>query len=344
MFRKFVSKHLSKYMAGFAAAALVTGAADVAGAATTLKVGTIAPQDSSWGKEFKHFAKDVSDDTNGELTLDFQWNGQAGDERLMVQKIRSGQLDAAALTALGLAETGVTDILTFELPGLFTTWAKLDTARDAMKDEFTKMFEAKGFTILGWGDVGAAKNMSVNVGEIRHPADLRGKGVFFYAGDPITPKFYAAIGGITPKQLSINEVLPALTGNAINVVTAPPLGAEQLQWSSRITDINTETLFFVIGGVLASSARLASLPPNLRAVVIKRGAESADRLTKTIRNNDAQSFARMKTSKHTYELNDAERQEWRAVFVKVSKELRGSVFTPAIFDKVVQLAGNPLAQ
>jgi hypothetical protein len=30
--------------------------------------------------------------------------------------------------------------------------------------------------------------------------------------------------------------------------------------------------------------------------------------------------------------------------VKVAKDLRGSVFTPAIFDKVVQLAGNPLAQ
>ena len=38
--------------------------------------------------------------------------------------------------SFGLAQTGVTDILVFQLPGLFTSWAKLDSARDAMKDEF----------------------------------------------------------------------------------------------------------------------------------------------------------------------------------------------------------------
>ena len=55
-------------------------------ASTTLKIGTLAPQDSPWGKKFKRWAKDVSADTNAELNLDFQWNGQAGDEVLMVQK------------------------------------------------------------------------------------------------------------------------------------------------------------------------------------------------------------------------------------------------------------------
>jgi TRAP-type transport system periplasmic protein len=335
MFRKFVMM--------FAAGALVMGGADVAGATTTLKIGTIVPQDSSWGKEFKKLTKDVSDDTNGELQLDFMWNAQAGDEEEMVRKIRLGELDAAAVTALGLAATGVTDILTLEMPGLFTSWAKLDSARDAMKDEFDKEFAAKGFTILGWGDAGAAKTMSVGV-EVHHPADLQGKGVFFYKGDPISPRLYSAIGGITPKQLTINEVLPALTGHAVNIITAPPIGAEQLQWSPQITNLNTETLFYVIGGLIASSARLQSLPPKFRDVITKRGAESSDRLTKTIRNIDAQAFARMKASKKTYEPTDAERQEWRTVFVKVCKDLRGSVFTPAIFDRVVQLAGNPLAQ
>ncbi len=136
MFRKFVMM--------FAAAAFVTGTVGVAGATTTLKIGTIVPQDSSWGKEFQRLTKDVSDDTNGELVLDFQWNAQAGDENLMVQKIRSGQLDAAAVTALGLAQTGVTDILLFDLPGLFPNWAKLDSVRDAMKDELGKHVREQG--------------------------------------------------------------------------------------------------------------------------------------------------------------------------------------------------------
>ena len=56
-------------------------------------------------------------DTGDDLQIDFQWNGQAGDEALMVQKIRVGQLDGAIVSAMGLAQTGVTDALIFQLPG-----------------------------------------------------------------------------------------------------------------------------------------------------------------------------------------------------------------------------------
>jgi TRAP-type C4-dicarboxylate transport system substrate-binding protein len=139
------------------------------------------------------------------------------------------------------------------------------------------------------------------------------------------------------------EVLPAMTDGAINVLTGPPIVAEQLQWASRVTDLNTETVAYVVGGLIASSARLQSLPPNLRQVMLARAAQSADRLNKTIRNIDAQAFARMKATKKIYEPTEAERQKWRAVFTTVAKQLRGAVFTPAVFDRVVQLAGNPLA-
>jgi hypothetical protein len=61
-----------------------------------------------------------------------------------------------------------------------------------------------------------------------------------------------------------------------------------------------------------------------------------------VRNMDAQAFARMKATKVTYAPTDVDRSEWRDVFIKVGKELRGTVFTPALFDKVVKLAGNPL--
>jgi TRAP-type C4-dicarboxylate transport system substrate-binding protein len=321
--------------------ALVASCSSVADAATIVKIGTLAPADSLWAREFKKLAAAISSDTGGELQLDFQWNGQAGDEALMVQKIRTGQLDAAAVTALGLAQTGVQDILLFDLPGLFTSWEKLDAARDALKDEFTRLFAAKGFDVLGWGDVGALKTMTVGF-EVHHPTDLRGKGVFFLQGDPIQPRVYAAIGGITPRQLSLAEILPNLEGGTIGVLVAPPLAAEQLQWTSRITHISTETLAYGIGAFIASSARMQSLPPRLKEVIERRGRESSERLNKMVRNLDAQAYARLKASKTAYSPSDADRSEWKDLFVKVAAQLRGSVFTPAMFDRVVQLAGNPL--
>jgi TRAP-type C4-dicarboxylate transport system substrate-binding protein len=328
---------LRKLVTMFLAAALVVGFAGGAQAATTLKIGTLAPRESPWGKEFTKWANDVSSDTNGELQLDFQWNGQAGDEVLMVQKIRSGQLDGAAVTAVGLAQTGVTDVLIFQTPGLFANWGKLDAARNAMKADFDNQFQSKGFTVLGWGDVGAAKTMSIGF-EVHHPSDLQGKGVYFLAGDPIGPKIFAAIGGITPKQVTVNEILPGLTNGSINVLTVPPLAAEQLQWASRVTHLNTLTTAFGIGAIIVSSARLNGLPPNLKDVLNNRGHETAERLTKSIRNLDAQAFARLKATKNAYEPSEPEKNEWRDLFTKVRAQLRGSVFTPGVFDRVVQLA------
>ena len=322
--------------------ALLTSTERAARATTTIKFATLVPANSAWAKEFKKLAADVSNDTEGELQIDYQWNGQAGDEALMVQKIRTGQLDGAAVSMLGLAQTGVADVLLFELPGLFTSWAKLDAARDALKPELDRMFESKGFTVLGWGDVGAAKTMTVGF-EVHHPSDLRGKGTFFFAGDPIQPKVYEVIGGITPRSMTFPELLPNLQGGTVNVVVVPPLVAEQLQWTSRITHISTETLAYAIGAVIASSARLQSLPQKFKEVLANRGRVVSARLNESVRRMDAQAFARMKATKIAYAPTDAERNEWRDVFIKVATQLRGTVFTPALFDKVVQIADNPLA-
>jgi TRAP-type C4-dicarboxylate transport system substrate-binding protein len=326
-----------KLLTAFATLMIAMGIAASADAATTLKIGTLAPGDSAWGKEFKKWAKDVSDDTGGELTLDFQWNGQAGDEVLMVQKMRSGQLDGAAVTAVGLAQTGVTDVLLFQMPGLFSNWAKLDSVRNAMRPEFDQAFQAKGFTVLGWGDVGAAKTMSIGF-EIHHPSDLQGKGCYFLAGDPIGPKIFAAIGGINAKQVTVPEILPNITNGSIQVLTVPPLAAEQLQWASRVTHINTMTTGFGIGAIIVATPKLQSLAPNQLAALTTRGSETAARLTNSIRNLDAGAFGRLKTSKAAYEPNDAEKAEWKDLFTKVRNGLRGSVFTPAMFDRVISLS------
>jgi TRAP-type C4-dicarboxylate transport system substrate-binding protein len=321
----------------------VSGAwAGPARATTTIKIATLAPR-GSWSNVFLKWGQEVSDQTKGEVQFDIQWNGTAGDEALMVQKIRTGQIDGAAVTLLGLAQTGVTDVLLFGLPGLFTSWQKLDAAREAVKDDLERQFEQKGFTVVGWGDVGALKEMSVGF-EIHHPSDLRGKGVFYYAGDPITPKVYAAIGGINPKQLNITEVLQNLTSGAVNVLMAPPFAAEQLQWASRVDHISTQTLAYAIGALIMSTSRLNSLPPGVKDAILAKGKETTAELNRKVRDLDAQAFARLKATKTAYEPTPSDVAEWAPIFVQVSKQLRGTVFTPALFDKVVAIADNPLAK
>src|SRR5205807_774631 len=108
----------------------------------------------------------------------------------------------------------------------------------------------------------------------------------------------------------VTEVLPALTNSSVNVLMVPLLAAEQLQWASRVTHIDTQSAVFAIGALIVSTARLQALPPNLRDAMLKHYGEMNERLTKTIRNADAQSFARMKAAKTVYERNEADKKAW----------------------------------
>jgi TRAP-type C4-dicarboxylate transport system substrate-binding protein len=306
-------------------------------ATTTLKFATLLPQSSPWGRELKKWAALVLADTGGDLDIEFQWNGQAGDEPLMVEKIRAGQIDGAVVSAAGLSATGVVDVLMFQLPGLFTDKAKLDAVVTEVTPELEKQFEARGFVVLGWGGAGAIVPMSVGY-EVHHPQDLRGRATFVPAGDPVLPVFFSAIGGSMPRTIPLTEVLPGLTSHAISFVAVSPLLAEQLQWSSQITHVGLEPIGFAVGGFLASGPRMLALPQGFKDVMRARGEALQGRLEPIVRNLDAQAYARMKANKVVYDWTDAEKAEWRELFDRVAAQLRGSVFTPPFFDRVMRLA------
>src|SRR5260370_39696423 len=98
-------------------------------------------------------------------------------------------------------------VVVFELPGLFTNWQKLDRVRAAVKGDLDAEFKAKGFTILGWGDFGAAKTMTVGFA-VHRPADLRGQGVFLMPGDPCGARIDAPTARRNARTRGCAEILP----------------------------------------------------------------------------------------------------------------------------------------
>src|SRR6478672_7337250 len=104
-------------MLGFSRTALAEG--------KEIKLGTLAPKDSAWGKVFGAWSKAVEEESSGAVKLTWFFNGSKGDEVAMVGKMRSKELDAAAITATGLALIWP-HIGALQLPGLFPTWEKLD--------------------------------------------------------------------------------------------------------------------------------------------------------------------------------------------------------------------------
>lgn len=308
------------------------GLSHEASAAETLKIGTLAPKASPWGQVFTVWEKAIKEKSGGRLELQFFYNGQQGDEGAMVGKMKAGQLDGAAVTAVGLSKI-YKPILSLQMPGLFKTWAKLDTARDAQRGEFEKGIADAGFTLGGWGDVGAVHLMSKGFA-VRTPADLKGKKPYMWRDDAVAPFIYQVIGGVTPVPLNIQEVLPQLNTGAVNVVIAPALAAEQLQWASKLDHVVADVSGSAIGALVFTSKRIDALPGDLRAIVVDTGKVAAAALTTRIRNEDAASFGRMKGKMTVVTLTTDEQSKWEGVFKQVRQRLSQGTFSADLVSRL----------
>ncbi|HVV82313.1 MAG TPA: TRAP transporter substrate-binding protein DctP [Kofleriaceae bacterium] len=319
-----------------AAAAIIGATGRAAQAGEVITIGTLAPKSSPWGEILETWIKAVKVKSGGRVEVQVFYNGSQGDEAAMVGKMKAGQLDGAAITGVGLGKI-YKPILAMQMPGLFTTWAKLDKARDAMKGDFEKGMKDAGFTSLGWVDVGSVHIMS-NGFAVPTPDDLKGKKPYLWRDDDTAPILYQVVGGVTPVPLNVPEVLPSLNNGTIDVVMATSLWAEQLKWTSKLDTIDTDIESLSLGALVVSSKRLDSLPEDLRNIVIDTGRITATSLNARIRKEDDASFARLKKSMTVETPSADDKAKWDALFKQARARLKQGVFPASLVDKVEALA------
>ena len=336
--RKLMRTSLTRrsFIAGTASAVSLALAPRRALATEIIKIGTLAPKASMWGQVYRVWEKAIEEKSGGRLKLEIYYNGIQGDEGTMVSKLKSGQLDAAALTSVGLGKV-YRPILALQIPGLFRSWEKLDNARNALSAEFERGLLDAGFTLGGWGDVGVVRMMTQGL-EIRVPEDLRGKKPLTWRDDPIGPALYQLIGSVNPVPLSAPEVLGALGTGAINVVSAPALAAEQLQWTNKLTHIAAEGAVMAIGGMIFRTPRLEALPADLLEVLKSTGKVAGSALSARIRNEDAAAFGRLKSKMTVVTLTEDEKKKWAVTLIDLGKRLAQGTFAPELVKKLVEHA------
>jgi TRAP-type C4-dicarboxylate transport system substrate-binding protein len=94
-----------------------SSAEDKPAAPKVLSIATLAPPGSTWMKVFDAWNREVRRRSDKSLELRFYAGGVQGDESEVIRKIRSGRLDGAAVTAVGLAQIH-RPALVFQMPGI----------------------------------------------------------------------------------------------------------------------------------------------------------------------------------------------------------------------------------
>ncbi len=324
-------------VAAFLAAATLAGASDSHAETREIKAGTLAPKSSPWGRVFQAWQEAVAEKSSGDLTLTFFWNGSQGDEPRMIEKMKTGDLDAAATTAVGLSKIW-RPILALQMPGLFRTWGALDRARDSIKSETDQAFEAAGFVNLGFGDVGLARFMSRGFG-VRMPDDLRGKSPYVGDADLIAPVLYRALGCASATPLSVRGVLPALDAGTLDAINAPALAAVQFQWAPKLTHLTTMVSSVGIGALVMKKSTLDGLPEDKRRLLLDTGHAAAHALTKRIRDADAAAYEKLKGKLEKVDVSEDDEAKWKEVFKKTREQLKQGVFDPALVTRLEGMSG-----
>jgi TRAP-type C4-dicarboxylate transport system substrate-binding protein len=303
-------------------------------------VGTLAPQDSEWGKVFKAWAKNLEKKTDGALTMKWYFNGQQGDENAMVDKLISQQLDGAAVTSVGLAKIHQ-DFLAVQMPGLCSSWSCIDDVRDAVKDQLAAKATEKGVTVAGWGDVGLAHTYSKGIA-IKSPGDLgkdNGAKVYGWADDP-TVNIVSTELGYTPVLKSVPTLLLALSSDEVNVATVPSLPAEQLQWMPHFDHVGENVAGAAIGGLIFSDKTLEGLSGDMKDVLLDTGEKAGKLLTKRIRKHDEKAYERAKKKMTVVTLSKAQKTRWKNMFKRIRKKLAQQVYPKDLVKQLESAAGK----
>ena len=312
--------------------AAILGLAGSALAARELKMATLAPKKSSWYTAFAAISADLAKATGGALKLKIYPGGIHGDEKATVSKIKTGLLDMSAVTAVGLSAIEQ-DVLAFQLPQMFKSYKELDYVRDALRPELEAKFEAKGYKILGWGDVGYLYVFSN--AEVHMPSDLKKVKLWAWTEDPIS-KTMGEVAGASTVPLAVPDVLPSLSTGVCDAFVSSPYATVALGWASKVKYMAGSPVAIGIGATVLSKAVFDSLPPDQQKLLAEVGARRSKELVDQIRADNKRAIDTLRSAGGitVYSLTDAEKAAWTSLADKATAALTGKVISAAWLAKV----------
>jgi TRAP-type transport system periplasmic protein len=280
---------MKRILAALFALTLFTG---VARAQDTFqfKIATLAPEGSSWMNLFHQWGKAVEEHSAGKIKIKFYAGGVAGDERDAVRKMRLGQINGAAVTAIGLGLIQ-SQVRVLELPMLINNYAELDYVRNKFSDELRRMFEDKGYVLLAWGDVGPVHIFSNT--EIKSKSDLKTTKLWAWVDDPLVRALFQQLGA-NGVPLGVPDVLPSLQTGLINACYGSPLSTLALQWYTKVKYMTKLQISQAIGATVVTKKDYDKLPADLQKVLMADSRELESKVLKQIRDDNEKALVSMK--------------------------------------------------
>jgi TRAP-type transport system periplasmic protein len=338
MIKLLVSLFSRRALATLVAATLAVSAS----AAPKLKLGTLAPVGTSYHKALMAMAETWRKESGGAVDLNIFAGGKLGGEAEMVGLMQVNSLQAAMLTAVGLAEIepGVTGLQ--NIPMGFHTLGEVDYVGERLRPLLEERLAKKGFVVIFWVDSGWVRFFAKE--PILHPDDLRKLRLFSWSGNPAQVELYQS-AGFDAKALETADIVPGLQTGLIDAVPLPPFFAMAAQVDTRaphMLDLNWAPL---VGALVVRKETWEKIPEATRAKLQEAAARAGAEIKATGRREMEESVAAMeKRGLKVQKISPEIEAEWRTISEAVYPKIRGKLVPADIFDETMRLLAECRAQ
>jgi len=299
-----------------------------------IKIGTLAPEGSSWMKAFNTINVGVMKKTGNTVQLKIYAGGVLGDEMDMLRKLKIGQIQGVALTSAGLS-TLFREMDVLQVPFLFQNYEEVDAISKKMDPFFRKGLEDNGYVLLGWSEAGFVYLMSTV--PIASVADLKKQKVWIWEDSPMSKAIFDE-AGVKAIPLTIPDVLVGLQTGLVEVVYAPPTGAISLQWFTKIKYLTDVPLIYLAGGVVVKKDIFKEIPQPSQNFLLEGFQQRQDQL-KTITRNENRDAIKVMVKNGVKIITPSKDQieEYKRLSNRAMGHIRGQAFSKKVLDEVTSL-------
>ena len=299
-----------------------------------IKMGTLAPEGSSWMKTFNTLNTEVMKKTENKVQFRVYPGGVLGDEMDMLRKLKIGQIQGVALTSAGLS-TLFKEMDVLQIPFLFQTYEEVDTVLKKMDSFFRKGFEDNGYVLLGWSEAGFVYLMSTL--PISSVADLRKAKVWIWEESPMSKAIFDE-AGVKAIPLTVPDVLVGLQTGLVDVVYAPPTGAISLQWFTKVKYLTDVPLVYLAGGIVVKKDIFKQIPQTSQNFILESYQQHLEQL-KTITRNENRDAVKVMVKNGVKIITPSKDQidEYKRLSNKAMGHISGQTFSKKVLDEVTSL-------
>jgi TRAP-type transport system periplasmic protein len=283
------------------------------------------PKGNPWVMQIERFAKDVDEESKGEIKIQPFFASQLGSEQDTVQQVARGRIDMGGYSG-GSAALIVPEVALLLMPFYFRNSVEVDCVLDNhMSKAVSEAFARKGVQFLGWQSVGSIDLFGKK--PFMAPKDLNGAKAAIYANK--TQALFFGSMGASVSPLGLPEWIPAFQTGMVDVVLttitqALPSGLTKVTpVTSRVNAYDSPALRLMNKGVWDKLSK-----PHQEAITRAGARNPSSREREEVRGFEGTLFGMLEKGggqvvTATPEQRDAWRKAMEPVYPQIVKETGG---------------------